>query len=166
MELKEYIKQSYLRPNKQVLESLGASDELIEYLRTTPWNTNLNIVDSLSESGSESGIILFEDDCEFTKPAPTDWVMFHSYLVPKTQIFDILNAGDQVKVTIGENVSTGIITEEESDDGTTVTKYFNLEAPFDNCRIDWDKYGQKVNTDLYLLIVDELGTYHVKVEKI
>ena len=49
MELKEYIKQSYLRPNKQVLESLGASDELIEYLRTTPWNTNLNIVDSLQK---------------------------------------------------------------------------------------------------------------------
>lgn len=164
MELKEYIKQSYLRPNKQVLESLGASDELIEYLRTTPWNTNLNIIDSLSESGSESGIILFEDDCEFTKPGPVDWVLFQNYSVPKTQIFDGLNVGDQVRVTIGENVSTGIITEEK--DGYTVTKYFNLDAPFDDCSISWDEYGQDISTSLYLKIFDERGTYHVKIEKI
>lgn len=166
MELKEYIKQSYLRPNKQVLKSLGASDELIEYLRTTPWNTNLNIVDSLSESGSESGIILFEDDCEFTKPAPTDWVLFQNYSVPKTQIFDVLNVGDRVKVTIGENVSTGIITEEENNSGDTITKYFNLDAPFEDCKISWDKYGQDISTSLYLKIVDERGTYHVKIEKV
>lgn len=53
MTLNEYIKQSYLRPNKAVLKSLGASDELIEYLLHTPWNTNLNIIDSIG--GSESG---------------------------------------------------------------------------------------------------------------
>ena len=47
MTLNEYIKQSYLRPNIQVLKSLGASDELITYLFKTPWNTNINIVTQL-----------------------------------------------------------------------------------------------------------------------
>ena len=42
-----------MRPNKQVLESLGASDELIEYLRTTPWNTNLNVLHGMCENGED-----------------------------------------------------------------------------------------------------------------
>ena len=45
--LKEYIKMSYKRPNKAVLRGLGASEELIEYLCKTPWNTNLNVIDSM-----------------------------------------------------------------------------------------------------------------------
>lgn len=49
MNLEEYIRQSYLRPNKQVLESLGASEELISYLCFTPWNTNIHLIDSILE---------------------------------------------------------------------------------------------------------------------
>lgn len=56
MELKEYIKQSYLRPNKQVLKSLGASDELIDYLKFTPWNTNWNIIVANYEDSEEDKI--------------------------------------------------------------------------------------------------------------
>ena len=52
MTLNEYIKQSYLRPNKAVLKSLGASDELIEYLLYTPWNTNMNVVAGLINNTS------------------------------------------------------------------------------------------------------------------
>lgn len=44
MNLLEYIKMSYLRPNKQVLKELGASDDLIAYLMETPGNTNIVIV--------------------------------------------------------------------------------------------------------------------------
>lgn len=36
MDLNEYIRQSYKRPNRKVLETLGASEDLIEYLMETP----------------------------------------------------------------------------------------------------------------------------------
>ena len=55
MTLNEYIKQSYTRPNIQVLKSLGASDKLIQYLLKTPWNTNMAMIDSLA-SDSAGGI--------------------------------------------------------------------------------------------------------------
>lgn len=48
MNLLEYIRKSYMRPNKAVLRSLGASDELIAYLVKTPWNTNMNMISSIS----------------------------------------------------------------------------------------------------------------------
>lgn len=44
MELINYIRQSYRRPNRTVLKSLGATDELIEYLLHTPHNTNFNML--------------------------------------------------------------------------------------------------------------------------
>ena len=55
MNLQEYIRQSFMRPNKQVLKSLGASDDLIAYLMETPSNTNMAIVSQFisSEESSE-----------------------------------------------------------------------------------------------------------------
>ena len=53
MDLNEYIKMSYKRPNRKVLEGLGASESLIEYLMETPGNTNWNVVDSISENSSD-----------------------------------------------------------------------------------------------------------------
>ena len=57
MTLIEYIKKSYLRPNRAILKSLGASDELIAYLFETPHNTNINVVTaSLVSGGGEAGV--------------------------------------------------------------------------------------------------------------
>ena len=53
MDLKQYIKNNYKNPNPRVLEALGASEALINYLKFTPWNTNKNILDSLI-GGSDS----------------------------------------------------------------------------------------------------------------
>ena len=47
MNLLEYVKMSYLRPNRAVLKGLGANDKLIEYLMKTPENTNIAIVKQL-----------------------------------------------------------------------------------------------------------------------
>ncbi len=55
MNLLEYIKMSYKRPNKAVLKGLGASEELIEYLTETPLNTNFAIVHKLIEMDQEDG---------------------------------------------------------------------------------------------------------------
>jgi len=48
MDLNEYIRQSYKRPNRKVLETLGASEDLIEYLMETPGNTNWNVLKKLN----------------------------------------------------------------------------------------------------------------------
>ena len=58
MDLLNYIKQSYERPNKAILKSLGASEELIKYLTESPWNTNFEIVKTLIAKQDEGG----EDD--------------------------------------------------------------------------------------------------------
>lgn len=50
LDLNEYIKMSYERPNRKVLEGLGASEDLIEYLMETPGNTNWNMVNTLENS--------------------------------------------------------------------------------------------------------------------
>ena len=64
MNLNDYIKLSAKRPNRAVLQGLGASEELIEYLMETPNNTNWNVVGSLSGSGnnedSAKRLIVFE----------------------------------------------------------------------------------------------------------
>ena len=58
MTLTEYIKQNYKNPNKQILKVLGASDALIEYLFKTPWNTNVNILNSLiNESSGDAAVV-------------------------------------------------------------------------------------------------------------
>jgi hypothetical protein len=53
LDLNGYIKQSYKRPNRKILESLGANDKLIEYLMETPGNTNWQVVEAIGGSGSE-----------------------------------------------------------------------------------------------------------------
>ena len=47
LDLNGYIKQSYKRPNRKILEGLGASEDLIEYLMETPGNTNWNVLSGL-----------------------------------------------------------------------------------------------------------------------
>lgn len=45
MELLQYIKsQLPQEPNVAIMKSLDASDELINYVKETPWNTNLNVL--------------------------------------------------------------------------------------------------------------------------
>ena len=51
MKLLEYIKKNYKTPNVAVLRTLGASEELIEYLTNTPWNTNIKIIEGLISGG-------------------------------------------------------------------------------------------------------------------
>ena len=55
MDLNEYIRQSYKRPNRKVLETLGASEDLIEYLMETPGNTNWNVLKGLNNINGDDG---------------------------------------------------------------------------------------------------------------
>ena len=91
MNLEEYIRQSYLRPNKQVLESLGASEELIEYLRFTPWNTNIQVVDSIEDGGGGGGTLhtMTLVPTEFTFDGYTETIL--AYEISDQEISDFLN---------------------------------------------------------------------------
>jgi hypothetical protein len=61
MDLLNYIKRNYETPNPYIIKDLGGSEELIEYLRNTPWNTNLNMLSSLGSGGSEPEVWLVGD---------------------------------------------------------------------------------------------------------
>lgn len=101
MNLEEYIRQSYLRPNKQVLESLGASEELISYLRSTPWNTNIQVVDSIKEDSGGGGGTLHTMTLvptEFTTIGYTEPIL--AYEISDQEISDFLNPPNG-KVPIG-----------------------------------------------------------------
>ena len=66
MNLLEYIKMSYLRPNKQVLKGLGASDDLIAYLMETPGNTNIVIANQLIGSNeTDEDLVIFDSTATF-----------------------------------------------------------------------------------------------------
>lgn len=58
MSLKEYIKNNYKNPNPRILEALGASEMLINYLKFTPWNTNMSMLDSLIDGGDSSAAVV------------------------------------------------------------------------------------------------------------
>lgn len=52
MELFEYIKSQLPQmPNVAIMKDLGASDELVEYVKESPENTNLNVMGSITSSG-------------------------------------------------------------------------------------------------------------------
>lgn len=52
MDLQTYLTKSYLRPNRQILQGLGATDEQIRYIMETPSNFNWSVWGSVSGNGS------------------------------------------------------------------------------------------------------------------
>ena len=59
MNLFEYIKSQLPQmPNIQIMKDLGASDELVEYVKKTPENTNLNVMRSITSSGGDAEVWL------------------------------------------------------------------------------------------------------------
>lgn len=52
MDLFEYIKSQLPQmPNVAIMKDLGASDELVEYVKESPENTNLNVMGSITSGG-------------------------------------------------------------------------------------------------------------------
>ena len=131
MNLNDYIALSSKHPNRAVLQGLGASEELIEYLMETPENTNLNVVGSLSENEETEEIILL------------DWTSFKAYdngdssdqfyanLTTDNVNFDttLVQEGETIKIIIKnstntlENVISNVII-------LTDNGYYYYEEPF------------------------------------
>lgn len=147
MTLLEYIKQSYLRPNKAILQSLGASDELIEYLLKTPSNTNINmVIDGFGINGgsggdSSEGIVLLDwadcttgDDGDKTE----DWYAALYFDSTNFNYHNLVKEGDtlQIEITNGTDSVTVTSVIAELYEGSTTT-YFTI-TDFDN------EYGMTV----------------------
>jgi len=97
MNLLEYIKMSYLRPNKQVLKELGASDDLIAYLMETPGNTNIVIANQLIGETDDSVIL---DDIITLVETPTAGI--YATLVNTSFVYeDFTNVPETIIVEIG-----------------------------------------------------------------
>lgn len=68
MELFEYIKSQLPQmPNVQIMKDLGASEALVEYVKESPENTNLNVMGSITNpSGGDAEVWFtgnqYEDD--------------------------------------------------------------------------------------------------------
>lgn len=76
MKLRNYIKQNYKTPNSAILKALDADEELIKYLRHTPWNTNLNMLKSFEKKSPVADDVWFtgyisETDAKDTKTVVT-----------------------------------------------------------------------------------------------
>ena len=97
MNLLEYIKMSYLRPNKQVLKGLGASNDLIAYLMETPGNTNIVIANQLIGETDDSVIL---DDVITLVETPTAGI--YSTLINTSFTYeDFTNVPETIIVEIG-----------------------------------------------------------------
>lgn len=57
MDLQTYLTKSSSRPNRQILQSLGATEEQIKYIMETPENFNWNVWDGLGSESNEFLVI-------------------------------------------------------------------------------------------------------------
>ena len=97
MNLLEYIKMSYLRPNKQVLKGLGASDDLIAYLMETSGNTNIVIANQLIGETDDSVIL---DDVITLVETPTAGI--YAALINTSFVYeDFTNVPETIIAEIG-----------------------------------------------------------------
>ena len=96
MNLLEYIKMSYLRPNKQVLKGLGASDDLIAYLMETSGNTNIVIANQLIDETDNS--VILDDVITLAK---TQTVGIYAALINTSFVYeDFTNVPETIIVEI------------------------------------------------------------------
>ena len=122
MDLNEYIRQSYKRPNRKVLEGLGASEELIKYLMETPGNTNLSVVKGIKEAKDDYWQFVFN----LTEIESRGEI--HSFLASSnTNDFnDMLNSINDGKILKVSNLIGNITV----NDGTDTITIDNLNESF------------------------------------
>ena len=119
MDLKEYIRQSYKRPNRKVLEGLGASEELIKYLMETPGNTNFNVIDSIANPDGGGDAEVWLVGSEYTDRNGMRWFVLSN--AEDTDHMKELNTNpeDYQVYLSGEELPYLDILEEETNKTTT-----------------------------------------------
>lgn len=74
MNLFEYIKSQLPQmPNSAIMKQMGASEELIDYVKETPWNTNLNIIETFEINKNNDKVTITFDmqgQTQYGQPDP------------------------------------------------------------------------------------------------
>ena len=174
MDIKEYFERNLPNVNFNILpqlfeeEGIELTEEIVEYLKMTPWNTNWSVLSGLggTESG-ESIEILYDKDLELTSN-PLGVGGYEYSKSVKDEVFDKLKDGDKVWITVGATRVEATVTEKISSDGYTVTREFNLKDTLyiKTAEVGWDRYGQSPKAKLQVNTVGNPGTYNVKIEKV
>ena len=137
LDLNEYIKMSYKRPNRKVLEALGASEDLIEYLMETPGNTNWNMLNNMSNNENKTkGIILFEGSIVANQKAQNSWGVVLDGMVTNDEI----HAGDTLIISVNEGDLSCVMNIEES----IAIGYISLQGGEKYCI-----YDERASEDTY-----------------
>lgn len=140
MNLIDYIKsQLPSMPNVAIMKDLGASDELIEYVRKTPWNTNMGIVVEFSGSGSKGTFLdmylFYDGGTNYYQPDgyDTDIPNFSqepTLLLPLNNLKQYIQDGIVVRLLDDSN-KTYLYNETKDDyvvfrqeNGSTIIKYY------------------------------------------
>ena len=144
MELFEYIKSQLPQmPNVQIMKDLGASDELVEYVKESPENTNLNVMGSITNSdGGQAEVWLvgneyFDDDgariFTLSNVDTIDHIMVlfdnsESYRVylDGTELTFLEQRESNVAWLDGETIESSTKVVEISNDDTAIAIYPNL----------------------------------------
>lgn len=139
MELFEYIKSQLPQmPNSAIMKQLGASEELIDYVKETPWNTNWNVIGSIASSGGggDTGEVWLVGD------TGTEY--------QGMKIFQLSNAGDTDHmaelVANGENYTVFL-------DGVELSYYNKQPSDSDYVAVDW------TDTDDYSTMTKQVAVY-------
>ena len=152
MDLVKYIMQSYKTPNKAVLKGLGASDELINYLMETPYNTNFAIAKQMAAKEEEPEVEMITITIDFNgynyknkeggtytfetpKGEPIEWSEV------KTEVEEDINYDFGMGLvgfsTVMDNDSTILEDEDEGfSEDTTVYAFYMAEEGYYNIYID------------------------------
>ena len=75
MDLKDYINKNLPNLNWNILpqifeeNNVELTEEIVEYLKTTPWNTNWNIFKQMTDSEEISLTVVFDEDVVFSREA-------------------------------------------------------------------------------------------------
>lgn len=119
MTLLEYIKTSYLRPNKRILDRLGASDKLIAYLFETPKNTNINMIRTLltTEEQKEESIVIFNDYPDFMNNYEHNYTYFGGVIRTEPESLADIKVGTVFKVELNDSVYSFTIANIYTEDG-------------------------------------------------
>ena len=155
MNLNDYIALSSERPNRAVLQGLGASKELIEYLMKTPENTNWNVLNGMSESDSSDGndeltvYILFNGDYLFNDQFKTAGL---DYVNPeKAEIFAYCEAHNNNNIAQNINVMVfqDLASSPQKSEQSVSKSYYDT----------WQWYSNGINNTGYMFSVDAGGNW-------
>lgn len=148
MNLFEYIKSQLPRPNTSVMYNLGASEEIVDYVRHTTWNTNLNIIKDMCES--EDGYTIA--DYLAAIPEEGDYDGFENAIATSENEMNVDLLDISLTISIETNAETGSRI-------TTITNiHYNSQATDPSATVPTD-INNAITEAIIALDAEYINTY-------